>query len=166
MKLATRFMFLTNELPRLSDASNALAGRFLILKLRNSFYGKEDPGLSETLLIELPGILLWAIEGWKRLQSRGRFVAPSSSEEAIRDLEDLGSPVGAFLRERCVVGAGHRVPVDLLYREWQNWCASEGRNITSTKQTFGRDLTAAEPGIECRRGTQIRFYEGVALRSA
>lgn len=164
MKLATRFMFLTNELPRLSDASNALAGRFLILKLRNSFYGKEDPGLSETLLKELPGILLWAIEGWKRLQQRGRFVAPTSSEEAVRDLEDLGSPVSAFLRERCVVGAGHRVPVDVLYREWQSWCSSEGRSIVTTKQTFGRDLIAAEPGIECRRGTHLRFYEGVALR--
>src|SRR5260221_13518006 len=32
MKLPTRFMFLTNELPRLNDASTALAGRFLLLR--------------------------------------------------------------------------------------------------------------------------------------
>jgi putative DNA primase/helicase len=166
MKLATRFMFLTNELPRLLDASNALTGRFLILKLRNSFYGKEDPGLSEALLTELPGILLWAIEGWKRLQVRGKFVAPASSEEALKDMEDLGSPVGAFLRERCVVGAGHRVLVDRLFQEWQDWCSSDGRNITSTKLMFGRDLSAALPQVFRRRGTDmISFYEGVGLRA-
>ena len=63
MKLPTRFMFLTNEFPRLNDASGALAGRFVILRLTQSFYGKEDTGLTDRLLNELPGILNWAIEG-------------------------------------------------------------------------------------------------------
>src|SRR5690606_5096911 len=39
MKLPTRFMFLTNEFPRFSDASGALAGRFVIIRLNRSFYG-------------------------------------------------------------------------------------------------------------------------------
>jgi hypothetical protein len=43
MKLPTRFMFLTNEFPRLADASGALAGRFVVLKLTNSFFDKEEP---------------------------------------------------------------------------------------------------------------------------
>jgi hypothetical protein len=33
-------------------------------------------------------------------------------------LEDLGSPIGEFIRERCVVGAGERVAKDLLYDAW------------------------------------------------
>ena len=37
IKLPTRFMFLTNELPRFTDAGPALAGRFLILELTRSF---------------------------------------------------------------------------------------------------------------------------------
>jgi putative DNA primase/helicase len=40
MKLPTRFIFLTNELPRMNDASGALAGRFVILRLTKSFYGR------------------------------------------------------------------------------------------------------------------------------
>ena len=55
-RLTTRFMLLTNELPRLVDASGALAKRFLILTLENSFYGREDPTLTGQLLAELPGI--------------------------------------------------------------------------------------------------------------
>jgi putative DNA primase/helicase len=165
MKLATRFMFLTNELPRLNDASTALAGRFLVLRLSNTFYGTEDVTLTDQLLAELPGILLWAIEGWKRLRARGRFIQPKSGEDAIRDMEDLGSPVGAFIRDRCVVGVGHRAWVDNLYDAWKGWCEQDGRNAVSTKQAFGRDLMAAAPGVARRRGTgMVSFYEGIGLR--
>jgi putative DNA primase/helicase len=165
MKLSTRFMFLTNEFPRLNDASGALAGRFVILRLTESFYGKEDTGLTERLLGELPGILNWAIEGWRRLRERGRFVIPSSVQDVVQEIEDLSSPVSAFVRERCVVGPGHRVNVDPLYEAWKEWCGSEGRQAVATKQTFGRDLAAAVAGISRRRGTALQsFYEGIALK--
>lgn len=165
MKLATRFLFLTNELPRLNDASTALAGRFLVLRLTNSFYGTEDVTLTDQLVAELPGILLWAIEGWKRLRKRGRFIQPKSGEDAIRDMEDLGSPVGAFIRDRCVVGTGHRAWVDDLYNAWKAWCEQDGRNAASTKQAFGRDLMAAAPGVARRRGSaMVAFHEGIGLQ--
>lgn len=167
MKLPTRFMFLTNELPRLHDASTALARRFLVLRLTESFYGQEDPTLTDQLLVELPGILLWAIEGWKRLRQRGRFVQPASSEEAIRDLEDLASPVGAFVRECCTIAPGCRAWVDDLYKAWQGWCERDGRHIVSSKMSFGRDLAAAVPGIKRRRGSgDVPFYEGIGLGGA
>lgn len=165
MKLATRFVFLTNELPRLSDASTALAGRFLVLRLTNTFYGNEDVTLSDQLVAELPGILHWAIEGWKRLKARGRFVQPGSAEDAIRDLEDLASPVSAFVREQCEIGPGRRAWIDDIYKAWQVWCEQDGRTHVTNKQAFGRDLTAAVPGIQRRRGTGMAsFYEGIGLR--
>jgi len=164
MKLPTRFMILTNELPRLNDASTALAGRFLVLRLTKSFYDNEDVTLTDQLVRELPGILLWAIEGWKRLKKRGRFVQPTSAEEAIRDLEDLASPVSAFVRECCTVAPGQRTWIDELYKAWQAWCEQDGRTVVTHKQSFGRDLTAAVPGIKRRRGTGMAsFYEGIGL---
>ncbi len=165
MKLPTRFMFLTNEMPRLKDASGALAGRFLILRLMTSFYGQEDTALTTKLLEERPGILNWAIAGWRRLRARGHFVQPSSVEDAFQELEDLSSPVKAFVRERCDVGPGHRVSVDELYASWKLWCAQNGRDNVTTKQTFGRDLAAALPGVLCRRNQQLgRSYQGVSSR--
>lgn len=165
LKLPTRFMFLTNELPRLNDASTALAGRFLVLKLNRSFYGNEDVTLTDQLLAELPGMLHWAIEGWKRLRQRGKFVQPASAEDAIYDMEDLASPVGAFVREECEVGPGRRVEVGLLYQRWKWWCEQDGRTVVTHKTSFGRDLAAAVPGVTRRRGTQmVAFYEGIGLR--
>ncbi|MGC6487494.1 MAG: phage/plasmid primase, P4 family [Planctomycetota bacterium] len=167
MKLPTRFMILSNEIPRLHDNSTALAGRFLILQLRRSFYGQEDVGLTDQLISELPGILNWALEGWSRLQTLGHFVAPATSNEATAELEDLGSPVGAFVRENCIVGAGCRVDVDILYSRWQQWCLQDGRSMSTTKTTFGRDLRAVVPRVKRRRGTEDRtFYEGVGLQRA
>ncbi len=56
-QLQTRILILSNELPRLADASGALASRFILLRLTESFYGKEDQELTRKLLGKLPGIL-------------------------------------------------------------------------------------------------------------
>jgi P4 family phage/plasmid primase-like protien len=75
-RLPTRFMIMTNELPSLSDGSAALAGRFVVLIMTVSFFGNEDQTLTNKLATELPGILNWAIDGYKRLNKRGYFVMP------------------------------------------------------------------------------------------
>ena len=49
MRLPMRFMLLTNELPRLTDSSSALAKRFIMLVLVHSFYGQENPTLAASL---------------------------------------------------------------------------------------------------------------------
>ena len=165
MKLPTRFMFLTNELPKLTETSGALAGRFIVIKLARSFYGHEDPGLIDKLLEELPGILSWAIEGWKMLKAEGRFVEPASSREEREALEDLLSPVGAFVREKCDVGPAYRETVQGLYQAWRQWCWDNGRDYPGTIQSFSRDLHAAVPGVKTRRNQEIgRFIEGIRLR--
>ena len=47
--LRVRFLVISNELPSLADASGALASRFIVLRLINSFYGREDQRLTERL---------------------------------------------------------------------------------------------------------------------
>ena len=77
-RLPTRFVVLTNELPRLTDSSGALASRFIVFVLRRSFYGSENPKLTDELLSEAPAILNWALEGLDRLNERGHFLNPES----------------------------------------------------------------------------------------
>ncbi len=167
MKLPTRFVFLTNEVPRMNDASGALAGRFVVLALTRSFYDQEDVALTSKLMAELPGILLWAVDGLTRLRERGHFVQPAAVAEAVRDMEDLASPVLAFVRDRCVVAPGHRIWVDDLYAAWKSWCEQDGRTAIITKHTFGRDLAAACPGVRRRRGAgDVPFYEGINLKGS
>ena len=165
--LPTRFLLLSNELPRLSDASGAMASRFVVLTLQNSFYGCEDTALINKLREELPGVLRWALEGLARLRERGRFVQPASSAEAIRELEDLGSPVGAFIRDRCEIEPGLEISCGHLYDAWKSWCQEQGRDHPGTRQTFGRDLKAAVPRIMITKrrdgDNRVKYYDGIAL---
>jgi putative DNA primase/helicase len=167
-KLGARFVILTNELPKLSDPSVALVGRMIVLRLTQTWYGREDTELTDRLLLELPAILLWAVEGWKRLRERGRFVQPDSATSLIGDMEDLSSPVGAFIRDCCEVGPGYEVFVRDLFERWKRWCEEKGRKDHGNEQTFGRDLAAAVPALNVRRprvgGDRVRTYEGIRLR--
>jgi putative DNA primase/helicase len=167
-QLAVRFLVISNELPRLSDASGALVSRFIVLVLSQSFYGREDQTLTARLLTELPGILNWSIAGWCRLVQRGHFVQPRSALDHVRQLEDLSSPIGAFLRERCVIGAGHTVEINRLFKSWSEWCTGQGRDHPGTAQSFGRDLRAAIPGLKVSQprdgADRLRFYQGIGLK--
>ena len=169
-RLSTRFMILTNEVPWLSDSSGALASRMIVLRLTRSFYGYENPHLTDELLIELPGILVWAAEGWKRLREAKRIIQPPSALDIVRDLEDLGSPINAFVRERCILEPGFRADVAELFVEWKGWCESKGMREAGTEQVFGRNLLAACPGLERTQprdedGCRFRAYEGIGIRS-
>ncbi len=162
VQLPTRFVILTNELPRIADASGALASRYVVLMLEKNFLNKEDPYLTDKLLKELPGILNWALRGLERVRKRGHFRIPKSSADAIAALEDLGSPISAFVRERCEVRVAQRVSVARLFAEWVRWCESQGRKYPGTVQWFGKDLRAAVPEVKTRRDDR-RFFEGIGI---
>ena len=166
-KLALQFLIMTNELPRLVDASGALVSRFILLRLTESFYDREDRGLLKRLLPELPAILNWSLEGWMRLQERGYFVQPESAKADIQELEDMASPVAAFVRDRCNVGPDLEVNVDDLFAAWGRWCDANG-NQQGSKGIFGKHLKAAFPQVTTTQhmqsdGTRPRFYEGLDL---
>ena len=135
--------------------------------LTESFFGREDIKLTDRLSAELPGILNWSIAGWLRLRERGHFVQPKSGVEAIEQLEDLGSPISAFIRDKCMVGPQHSTPRDDLFAAWCGWCELQGYKYPGTRETFGRDLRAAVPNIKDERrrvkGVQKRFYKGIGL---
>lgn len=167
--LPTRFLVITNELPRMADASGALASRFLPLVMTKSFFGEEDLGLVDRLLEELPGILNWSLDGWDILRKQRYFTFPASSKESMAELEELSSPVLAFVRDECVGGPDQSVLVDEIYRRWLEWCHVQGRKYSSPKATFGRDLHAVLPNIQKtrprRKGKErLWMYTGVGLK--
>jgi putative DNA primase/helicase len=98
-----RFFLMSNELPGFTDASGAIASRFILFRFRQSFTDNPDPQLTEKLLSELPGILNWAIEGLHMLREDGRFIQPASSAEMIELMEDIASPTLRFIKDCCII---------------------------------------------------------------
>lgn len=136
-KLPSRFLVISNELPQLGDASAAIAGRFVTLLLTKSWYGQEELTLEGRIRAELSGILNWALDGLTRLTQQDRFTRPASTDEAYIALQDLASPIGAFIRDRCAIDIGHEIPVDELWSAWKSWADDNGHAV-GTKQRFGR----------------------------
>jgi P4 family phage/plasmid primase-like protien len=167
--LAVRFVIMTNELPRFSDASGALANRFVPLVMTETFLGREDHGLTARLLGELPGILNWAVDGWRRLRGRGHFVLPGSSRDAVQDLLDMASPVSAFVRDVCVLDPEARAEKGQLYAAWREWCLARGEPIAE-EAVFSRDLYAATAGCvragKMPRPERAPAYVGIRLGDA
>ena len=94
---------------------------------------------------------------------------PASAAEAQQEMENFSSPIGAFLRERYVVGPGRSVECVAIFNDWVDWCAAQNRAQPGNVQGFGRDLRAAVPGLSIsqhRIGTtsRTRCYEGLGKR--
>lgn len=175
LQLPTRFVLISNELPRLDDASATIISRMIVLTTTQSYLGKEDLDLEDKLVAELPGILLWAIEGWRRLRERGRFIQPEASDELIETMNALASPISAFVAQCCSVGPGGSVIAAELYSAYGRWCEDNGWERKSTVQRFGRDLRAVVTGLSDRRpgadrskqeagSSRPTTYYGIGLR--
>jgi putative DNA primase/helicase len=135
----------------------------LALKLTQSFYGREDPALTNKLLAELPGILNWAIWGHKSLEKRGHFAQPRTGVAVIEQMEVLGAPTKAFIRDCCEVGVGFEVHSDDLWNHWKDWSNREGRAGPGTREWFGRNLHSAVPGLTMKRRVDGFYYVGIRV---
>jgi putative DNA primase/helicase len=166
-KLPTRLHVLSNELPKLGDASTAIVGRMVLLLTTRSWLGREDYALEPALQTELTGILNWALDGLHRLAvvNENVFTRVPEAEEAVTAMRDLASPVAAFVREQCEVATNYEIRTDDLYAAYKVWAEDNGHSRKS-KQTFGRDLHAAFPSLQVKRpyGDRRRVYVGIDLR--
>ena len=169
-KLPSRLHVISNELPKLGDASAAIVGRIILLPLSHSWLGKEDYDLELRLHDELSGILNWCLSGLERLtiDNRNRFTRLSAAEDMIGVMRDLASPVAAFIRERCELGPNKEIAVGLLFEAFKLW-SDDNNYPRSPMLVFARDLRAAVASIRLRQAgphhNRVRVYQGIDLRS-
>lgn len=163
--LTVRMMMLSNEMPSFFDASGAMAHRFLIARTMESYIGREDLDLEQRICsTELPGILLWAIEGWKRLNTQRKFTVTDVMRRELEDLMESSSPVQKFAREYCDVGPAYRCNTSTLWSAWQRWCKAENRDWVGTQSSFGRDLRAAFHQVKRTHSRDEYLYAGIRVR--
>lgn len=165
-QLPVRLMFLSNNLPAFKDPSGAFASRLLLIRMPQSFLGREDPGLEDKLATELQGILLWALEGLARLMARGHFVQPAASAETLSAVADAGSPLGVFLATRTVPDPGGAVSCKVMFAAYQQWGTEEnGQKWTATQTQLGREMAELGHARTQRQidGRREGVYPGLAL---
>ena len=110
---------------------------------------------------------MWALDGLDRLTETGSFTQPAASQDAARTMEDLASPVAAFVRERCTTGHQYAIGAKDLFAAWNEWCEVDEGRRPGTATVFGRNLSAAFPAVRRGRrrdaGDRVLIYEGIAF---
>ena len=167
-QLPTRLVLLTNETPWLTDSSRALAGRFLVLHMTESFAGREDRALEARLAAELPSILNWAIAGWKRLRARGTFVQPESGKAMVEELRELSSRITTFLADACEIDPSYQEAIPHTYLAWCHWCDQQGESNPGSTRALAKELRTVLPKLSSdkstkRDGQSLKLFTGLRL---
>ena len=166
--IKARFSVSVNELPRLPDASAALKSRLLVFPFPVVFEGRENFGLRDRLLAEVPGITNWALRGLREFREVGRLRQPKAGQDILDDFVRLSSPVKAFVDDCCDLAPDATVPSSDVQDAWKAWCQQNGHEPGS-HAVFGAKLRAALPGLQRHRqrvdGRQVYVYNGVTLKA-
>lgn len=158
--LPVRFILFSNEIPSsLKDPSQALVKRFINLKMTKSFYGKEDHNLLDKLKAEVPGILNWAIEGYDKLQKRGKFVQPQSGKDALDYLKENSNPLSSFIDDCSVIAPEKSIFTEDLRDAYVRYSG----DTAMSAQEFGEYLSALYPVITKVRKSRGYAYVGIGL---
>jgi P4 family phage/plasmid primase-like protien len=167
--LPTRIVIYSNEVLQLTENSNALTGRMIVLKMTKTFYGNEDTELAIKLESELSGIFNWAMEGLRRrLERGGHFIQPKSGASYLELMSELGNPIGSFVEDTLVFDPTGTVSKDDVFTCYSHW-AMKKKLAVGTEFSFKRRFLAAtqehriEAGLDRSDGRRVHTYMGVKL---
>jgi P4 family phage/plasmid primase-like protien len=169
-----------NSQPNFPESSHAVYDRMIMIQFRRSFSTEEAQKLFGDLKTvewlvangELPGIFNWALEGYRRVKARGKYVIPRELEIAGEEWRSSNDAIYAFLSECCE-------PVEDCYNTattiaWTAWAyVKNTRNEFASLHTIRRDVRAALPErypqvkIDDREfigdGSRVYVYKGLRL---
>jgi len=132
-----------NQLPDIQDSSHGMWRRIYIIEFQRVFAEHEmDVYLTEKLKNELPGIFNFALQGYKRLQTKEFiFTEGSLMKQSKQNYKNQSNSVSAFTSQFLAKGEpNERVVLKNLYDSYQAFCVSEGLKDIHTKSEFRKVL--------------------------
>jgi putative DNA primase/helicase len=87
---------------------------------------------------------------------------PASSLDLIRHVEELGSPVSAFVRDCCEVAPTKEIKTKECYAVFVAWCEETGQK-PQNRAMFGKALKSLIPNVGDGGRAPNRKYIGVGL---
>lgn len=177
IKIVFKLIFCSNCLPQFTDRSDAIFRRFHVINFPNQFKDpeKRDPRLkTEDFWInegEVEGILNWALEGLKRLKTRGHFIEPKYSKITKERYRLELNPERQFVKDylQYTGKVAHQISTAKIYKAYEDYCKDFGINKKSEK-IFGEEVRRMFPKVE-KTGLRndkefkrkLRYWKGIVL---
>jgi P4 family phage/plasmid primase-like protien len=128
-------IFAANTLPHVSDRSEGVWTRWLMLSFNRRFLRSKAEGVSQAkvdivdsiLKTEIPGIVAWAVAGLERLLlNNGVYTKPSSSDRALAEWRRESNPIALFFDDELTLDPTAAMPSSMLYEAYREWCTKNG----------------------------------------
>ena len=129
-----RLIFSANSLPKVKDKSFGWYSRWQIIDFPRQF--AKDPQYYNTMTAVMStdeaksAILLWAVDGLKRLMANNKFTTSEFMETAIKEYQAENDNVAAFMGDvtRRVLDENEdtRLVTTSLFEVYQEWCQIQG----------------------------------------
>ena len=146
-----RLVVAWNERPVIKDTSDGFWERIKLIAFKRQFLGSAaDTSLDDKLRLELPGILNWAVEGYRRLKERGRLPECPSVKRAGENFRSQSDPVRSYIMEHWARGDGEPLTKNMVYNHYlQHRLDQETEPLT--EERFFKELYRCLPGVEAAR---------------
>lgn len=165
-----KLIFAANDLPHISDNSDGVFRRMLLLYFNNVVpRDKIDYDLKQKIKDnECAGVFNWAFEGLKRLNANKGFTTSQTMESQIKELKLLNNNIYYFINEEYEVtgNSDDFVEFENLYDEYRKFSNRIGIKGVYKINVFGKELirTFVNKVKSDRRtiqGYQKRIYTGL-----
>jgi len=149
-RVTARHLFATNSLPRFSDTSEGLWDRLRIMPFNSRYRGsgKEIRNLKDKLKKELPGIFMFALEGYIELRKGKTFPEHPEGLKIKEEHRRSCDPDRVFLEENYKEVFGEEpcgnplhTPSAKIYDEYKGWMRANGyyaKNQANFKKSVKR----------------------------
>jgi len=121
-----------------------------------------DKTIDKRIEAEYPGILAWAVEGFKLWQKEG-LGKEQKVEAATAEYKEDSDIIGAFLEENCVEGAALRIKSTDITKTLQEWAKDNGMRHISRSELIEY---MKKKGYSKDRGDRgYTYWYGLGMRS-
>ncbi len=165
-----KLIFAANDLPHISDNSDGVFRRMLLLYFNNVVSAdKIDYDLKKKIKDnECSGVFNWAFEGLKRLRKNGAFTTSKTMESQIKEVKLLSNNIYYFIHENYDVTGlvTDYVDFEALYSEYRKFSEKVGIKGVYKINVFGKELirtfvNKVKSDRQTIRGYQKRVYTGL-----
>jgi len=166
-----KLIFGCNILPDIGDRTLAMSERIAVVEFPNAFKRNDentDPDLIDKLIVEIPGIFNWMVEGLKRLLENKKF-SPYRDFENVSDyLKTSQDPVKIFVDTYITSDSEGIIQKDVVYNKYLDFC-KKNKYPSLVANWFSQKFKPFAPmGIDegqPRKGGHKTVWKGIQFKN-
>ncbi|MER9814678.1 phage/plasmid primase, P4 family [Mesorhizobium sp. M0129] len=151
----------TNELPAIRGNTEAIWRRLHIIEFPITIpFEQRDGTLMNKLIVELPGILNFALAGYRQWREVGLDV-PKKIRDVTATYRHDSDTIAQFVEACCNPDPSKWEMTATLHAHFERWCKSNGI-VSMNRMNFGKEM--GRSGYEPHRSKTGNGWKGIKIR--